>query len=529
MYNVLLVDDEREIRQGLRLKIDWRQLGMQIAGEAGNGQEALEWLRNEPCDVIITDMRMPIMDGVELLESCSRQYPEIRLIVLTGYDDFQYAHAAIKNRASDLLLKPVTRSELAGALAKVASDLDLERSAQAERKLAEWKLSRYLEEMKEQFINGVIKAYPGGGHLWPERIRLFGLSELASQPVRFVAVGLSPASAETPDESELRLPFELLCRELAGGASGSGPGIPVFREAKHPGLLFAIVPDDPAAVRSFSGQVTERVRSYLKREAIVAAGEPAQGLEAWREGYLSSVLVWYMGQHARQTGSELLRGQADPGQLATPDKLKLMQRHLADGRKEAFEKLVEEELAKALALSHPQFVKLIFQCCLSIESAAGMLGFALRDKDEIWVDPEWVWELGTVPKACRFLFGLAEPLFALKKGCGTREEPSIVEAMKDMIELNYMNDLNLSQIAEQYHYNLSYLSDLFKTKTGKSFLQYLTDVRMNKAVQLLDETPLSLSDIAELTGFSNASYFSTKFKKVFGISPSEHRQKDKKI
>lgn len=524
MFNVLLVDDEREIRQGLRLKIDWQQLGLRIAGEAGNGREALEWLKTGDCDLIITDMRMPIMDGVELLEYCSRQYPRIRLIVLTGYDDFQYAHAAIKNRASDLLLKPVTRSELAGALSKVASELERERSAQAERKLAEWKLSRYLEEMKEQFIHSVIKAYPGGSHIWQERIRLFGLSELAAGPVRFVAIGLPSAPAET----SLRLPFELLCRELAG-ASDAGPGIPVFRESKHPDLLFAIVPGDPAAVQSFTVQVTDLVRSYLKREALVTAGEPALGLEAWREGYLSSVLTWYMGQHAQQAGAEPVRSPADPAQLATQDKLKLLQRYLADGRKEAFEKLVEEELVKALALSHPQFVKLIFQCCLSIELAADTLGLALRDKDEIWIDPEWVWGLGTVTKACHFLYALADPLFALKKGCSPREEPSIVEAMKEMIELNYMNDLNLSQIAEQYHYNLSYLSDLFKTKTGKSFLQYLTDVRMSKAVRLLDVTPLALSDIAELTGFSNASYFSTKFKKVFGISPSEHRQKDKKI
>lgn len=528
MFNVLLVDDEREIRQGLRLKIDWQQLGLRIAGEAGNGQEALEWLQTGDCDILITDMRMPIMDGVELLESCSRQYPGIRLIVLTGYDDFQYAHAAIKNRASDLLLKPVTRSELAAALGKVVSELERERSAQAERKLAEWKLSRYLEEMKEQFINSVIKAYPGSSPFWPERIRLFGLNELAARPVRFVAIGLLPVSAEKPDEPGLRLPFELLCRELAG-TSATGPGFPVFREAKHPDLLFAIVPGDPAAVQSFTVQVTNLVRSYLKREALVSAGEPAQGLEAWREGYLSSVLAWYMGQHAQQAGGEPARSPADPAQLAIQDKLKLLQRHLADGRKEAFEKLVEEELAKALSLSHPQFVKTIFQCCLSIELAADALGLALRDKDEIWIDPEWVWGLGNVPKACHFLYGLADPLFALRKGCGTREEPSIVEAMKEMIDLNYMNDLNLSQIAEQYHYNLSYLSDLFKTKTGKSFLQYLTDVRMNKAVQLLSETPLALSDIAELTGFSNASYFSTKFKKVFGISPSEHRLKDTKI
>ncbi|MGG6314509.1 response regulator transcription factor [Paenibacillus macerans] len=522
MYKVLLVDDEREIRQGLRLKVDWQGLGLRVGGEASNGSEALEWLKDESCDIIITDMRMPIMDGVELLEHCAKEYPRTRLIVLTGYDDFQYAHAAIKNKASDLLLKPVSRSELAEALSKVVGELERERSTQEEQQLAEWKLSRYLEEMKEQFINSVIKGYPAGANPWQERVRLFGLNELAVQPVRFVTIGLPPA--KVADDSGLRLPFELLCRELAGE---TGHGIPVFREARHPDLLFAIVRDDPGEVRDFTAQVADIIRSYLKREVLVSAGETAQGLEAWREGYLSSVLAWYLRQPAQQPEAEAVRGPSDPAQLPAKDKLKLLQRHLDEGRKEAFEKLAEEELTKALANSHLQFVKMIFQCCLSVELAADSLGLALRDKNEIWIDPERVWELGTVPKASRFLFGLADPLFALKKGCGSREEPSIVEAMKEMIELHYMNDLNLSEIAEQYHYNVSYLSDLFKTKTGQSFLQYLTDVRMNKAVQLLEETPLALNDIAELTGFSNASYFSTKFKKVFGMSPSEYRQAEK--
>lgn len=522
MYSVLLVDDEREIRQGLRLKVDWQGLELRIGGEASNGYEALEWLKDECCDIIITDMRMPVMDGVELLERCAKEYPAVRLIVLTGYDDFQYAHAAIKNRASDLLLKPVTRSDLAGALSKVTGELDKERLTQAERKLAEWKLSRYLEEMKEQFINSVIKAYPAGANLWQERVRLFGMGELAMRPVRFVTVGLLPVQAA--DESGLRLPFELLCRELVGE---TGYGMPVFREVRHPDLLFAIVRDDPGEVEEFTAQITNMVRSYLKREVLVSTGETVQGLEAWREGYLTSMLAWYLRQPVQQPEADPAWGTAETAQLRANDKLKLLQRHLAEGRKEAFERLAEEELTKALANSHLQFVKMIFQCFLSVEMAANTLGLVLRDRDGLWMDPERVWELGTVHKACTFLFGLANPLFALKKGAGSGEEPSIVEAMKELIELHYMNDLNLSEIAEQYHYNVSYLSDLFKTKTGQSFLQYLTDVRMKKAVQLLGETPLTLCDIAELTGFSNASYFSTKFKKVFGVSPSEYRQAEK--
>lgn len=522
MYNVLLVDDEKEIRQGLMLKVDWEKLNLRVAGEASNGQEAVERLQTGQWDVVITDMRMPVMDGVRFLEYCSQHFPAVRQIVLTGYDDFQYAHAAVKNKACDLLLKPVTRSELSAALGKVVGEIERERQALAEQKLSEWRLSSYLEEMKEHFIISLVKAYPGSGSALQERIKLFQLEDYAWAPVRFIAMGIlamnRPLGEADPDSGKLRLPFELLCRELAGAA---GRGFPVFRESKYPDLLFTIVPDDPSAVAEFNGQVSAMARRYLKREALVAAGEPTGGVQAWRDGCLSAVLAWYMQLPKKL---EPAAGRtSDHLPLLSREKLKLLRRELYEARKEAFEKRVEEELAAAFQASNVQLVKLIFQICLLIEAEADSMGLPLDHKEQIWMDPERAWELNTVDKARRYLFGLSDHLFKHKEE-GAGVEPSIVEAMKEMIATNYMNDLNLSDIAEQFHYNPSYLSDLFKTKTGQSFIQYLTDVRMSKALRLLGETPLSLSDIAELTGFSNASYFSTKFKKTFSVSPSEYRQ-----
>lgn len=111
MYNVLIVDDEKEIRNGLKLKIEWEKLGFHVQGEASNGIEALELLRSQPFHLLITDIRMPFMDGLTLLQNCALEFPHLKTIILSGHDDFSYLKSAIQFRARDYLLKPIVRRD----------------------------------------------------------------------------------------------------------------------------------------------------------------------------------------------------------------------------------------------------------------------------------------------------------------------------------------------------------------------------------------------------------------------------------
>ncbi|MGO4375034.1 response regulator, partial [Paenibacillus sp. MCAF20] len=175
MYKVLIVDDEQEIRQGLRLKIDWQSLGFQIAGEASNGKEALDCLAHEAIDVVLTDMNMPAMDGMAFLDACHEQYPTLRTIVITGYEDFHYAKSAVRNHARDYLLKPVARDELANAVTKVKQELDNERRSQDQESVTRWRLSQYYKEMKEHYIVQLVKEQPELDSFMRHRSRLFEL------------------------------------------------------------------------------------------------------------------------------------------------------------------------------------------------------------------------------------------------------------------------------------------------------------------------------------------------------------------
>lgn len=152
MYRVLLVDDELEIRSGLKLKIDWAALGFTIAGEAQDGREALAYLERERFDLILTDIRMPVMSGLELLKQCAENYSRVKSIVLSGYDDFHFVKAALQCGAKDYLLKPVVRGELASILGKLKEELDSERQAATMDETVRHRLSESESVLKERLV-----------------------------------------------------------------------------------------------------------------------------------------------------------------------------------------------------------------------------------------------------------------------------------------------------------------------------------------------------------------------------------------
>lgn len=520
MYSVLIVDDEPEIRQGLRLKIDWESLGLSIVGEAGNGAEAVTWLTNRPVDIVITDMNMPMMDGVSFLEACHEHYPSLRLIVITGYEDFHYAKAAIRNQARDYLLKPVTQDELREAMLKVIYELDAQRNERDQQAMMEWRLSQYYKEMKEHFIVHLVKEELAREATIREKAKLFQLDTWEECRVCFLTAGFMERNGgagrleRSPDK--LRLPFELVCREVAEIIPGP---IQVFRDANYTGLMHFIAVPSNTNLDYLVDTLRIAVTDHLGYQPVISIGKTVIGLKQWKDGYLSSLLEWNLKGNK---GSQTLHNLSTPEAVLSVETNKVMQRYLARGELAAFEQAIHKELNEAFAASQARFVKLIFQLYLMLDTLAYTARIALDNGEQLWIRPEQVWGFDTAAKAQQFLYNLAHKIVSSGND-PVGDELSMIQAAEQFIHDNYMYDINLTMLAERFNYNSSYFSEMFKSKAGKTFIQYITDVRMAKAVQLLEETMLSLWDIAELTGFSNASYFSSKFKRMYGMPPSDYR------
>ncbi|SFF35624.1 two-component system, response regulator YesN [Paenibacillus algorifonticola] len=542
MYKVLIVDDEPEIRLGLRLKVDWEELGLRIAGEAANGTEALEQLEREVFDVVITDMNMPVMDGLSFLDNCRKLYPEIRLIILTGYEDFNYAHAAVRHQARHYLLKPVARDELTEALLKVRQELDKEQESYRQSADMKWRLTQYYQEMKEHFLRHLIRGEAGREDTLVERARLFQLEEWGERTVRFMTAGLQAlgqqpvrqedtqpgqqthqrtdqkTDRQTRQPEQFSLAFELICRELAEGFAGS---LQAIRDEHYYGLMHVVLLDEEAESVEFEQKLRDIVSGHLGFKPSIGIGNAVKGFQQWREGCMSSLVAWNMAEAQIRQGE---RATAEPF-LLPKETADLIRRLLERGEMEQLVKMLERELKEALSVSRIRFVKAIFQLNLILEAQAHEAHVPIIGGEQLWVRPEMALNFSTAEKACHYLMKLAAAIHDKLQGAEEDADYSVMEASRQYIEENYMYDLNLTMLSEKFNYNSSYFSELFKAKSGKTFIQYLTDVRMAHAIRLLRETGLSLWDISELTGFSNASYFSSKFKRIYGMNPSEFRQR----
>ncbi|OZB98689.1 response regulator [Paenibacillus sp. XY044] len=522
MYRLLIVDDEPEIRQGLRLKMDMDGLGVALAGEASNGMEALSLLENGDIEIVLTDMNMPLMGGVRFMEVCRERCPNVRVIVITGYEDFQYARAALRCQASEYLLKPVARDELNSVLKKVTAELNREREKAELEAKAQWELSQYYEEMKEQFILRLVRWESERESVTTDRARRYGLSGWDERPVRFMTLGFKVRDIEyaqdrTPDQ--FLLPLEKMCREKAWDAAGI---CEAFRDGHYPGLIHVVTVESVNWLTSFADHLRTEVKRLLGFELDCGIGQAVTGFNAWKDGYLSSLVAWNYAD-----GSVLAEShpQSTDMTTTTADEIKVIERYLAKGEYDAFGQAVRPILRQAFKGSGASRVKIIFQLYLVLESAASDLFVTMESSEQLWMRPELAYSLDSVDKAYAFLAGIARKITQQRKEGADAADINLIESVRRYIDDHYASDLNLSTMAERFNYHPSYFSELFKKRVGRTFIGYLTDVRMAQAIRLLEDTQLSLWDISELTGFSNASYFSSKFKRIYGMSPSDYRER----
>ncbi|MCR8659357.1 response regulator [Paenibacillus endoradicis] len=501
MINVLIVDDELEIRKGLYLKIDWQELGFNIIAEAINGADAIEQLSEHSIDVVITDMNMPVMDGVGLLSYIQQHYPSIKAVVLTGYDDFAYTKAAIRHRAVEYLLKPVMPDELEHILLQIKDSIMNERREKVSSQESSRKHQRWYKEIRENFALHMLK-----GDLSPiilDKAPLIQMSEWNDTSIQIVTYGLLTSGRA----EQFQLPFELITRELAERYVEQ---IIICKDSSYPNLIHMICSDGQYSRQQMLQSYKQELKQHLGFELVLGMSCKVQGFQQWYRAYMDALLQWSL-----QT-SDIDQDTALQGQYNKLDE-DVLTRLLQKDDVSAVLHYIGTIFSEAMMRSHTELVRRIFEVLIALERL--LQGQKLMTHT-IWLNPEQVLKLTTVDKALHYIeHYLRENRMPVKQ----EGNENIFKEVLSYIGQNYMYEITLPSLAEKFSYNTSYFSELFKTKVGQTFVQYVSDLRMKHACQLLETTELGLSDIAELTGFSNASYFSSRFKKTFQVAPSEYR------
>ena len=527
-YRVLLADDEEEIRAGISRKIDWSSLGFALVGEAENGAEALELAEQLRPDVVLTDIKMPFMDGIELCRRLKQSLPASKLVVFSGFDDFEYARQAVGMNVFEYILKPISAPELSGVLERLKAQLDEQRM---ERCNIEALRSRYEESLpllRELFYTRLLD-----GQLSPRLIKERAAEYEIELPegtwaVALVQVDCLRESGKVERDELLLLSVRAFLQEHFA-MDGCDVRSVLYNDAV---ALLAHLDERQRIYPLMEelGRLCKLADSYLGVSLRVGLGLPCFGPQALHSSaeQARSALDYRV---LMDTDNVIYIGDLESDRSAWLSLEEEDQRALAAAVKLGSEGQVEQvigglmERVRESRLSLPQchlFFLEIVTCLIKLARSGG------AEVEEVFGSDfnglVSITDFRSLEELERWLDGCCLKLRELLGRRRTDSAWRLVESAKDYIDCSYSDSgLSVETLCSHLHLSPTYFSTLFKRETGMSFTAYVTNVRMEQAARLLRDTEDKTYLIAEKTGYTDPNYFSYVFRRRFGVTPSKYR------
>ncbi|WMC94147.1 response regulator transcription factor [Kineothrix sp. MB12-C1] len=531
MYKLLLVDDEPDILNGMARSIPWERWGFSVTGQASDGLEALALIKKDPPNVVLSDIRMPHMDGIGLMEELNRNYPDIKVIILSGYNDFEYLKVAIKNQVVEYLLKPTDLDEFEATFLKIKEQLDKEKEQEKE-----------VEDLKKEAREAKDLQY---GRILNEL--LHGVAFDDRYKILKDGLGLS--------FHNFVIAVLDIHKEKQGKISGTEElsrqrnmlGYCNIRETGYKAYFF----------EDFSGQVTSVIEVSKDIEWKDAMLKYFQELQSEIFDLYGVELSVGISDVCRQVSSisrgydqakRCVRQKIFLGNLSIvlyPD-LEYYGKDLYDISFFELEKImcyltrqdmdgVREEIHRVLSQFKDKMVRdysyidrialeALYQISRwSLQNYQIRLEELMEKSDYHYKDIDYIISLKDKEE---FLIIVLK--FLAEEIAGYQESGKItnnlVQTVKDYVDKEYCsNGISLDSVAEHVKKNSAYLSKRFKRETGYNFSDYITQKRMEKSKELLMDPALKIYHIAELTGYADVSNFIKVFRKYYGVSPNEYR------
>ncbi|WP_308737516.1 response regulator [Paenibacillus sp. AR247] len=546
MYKLLLVEDEEDVRDGLVEEINWELHGFQVTGTAENGREALEWMEKEMPDIVVTDIQMPFMNGLELAAWIREHAPSTKIIILTGYDEFEYAQKAIKLQIDEYVLKPFSSRELVDVLLKVKTHMDAERAEKENVQLLMEHYRKSIPVLRELFLSSLVTR-----RLTPEEyiekgasygISLDGQTFMASiirpdpvqreRDVREEAE--DPASAMSLKYSEDRYLLLFAVYNVAAEICQLRQGFKAFIHHNDCVLLSVLPEADESAAAQRTLELLEEIRlnvnKYLKLTVTAGAGSVYRSLGDVFDSYAeASQALDYrpiLGNNRVIWIDDVEQRKADPLVFDSLKEQELV-RSIRVGTAEELEETVRR-MFDGLESS-----KVSVQDCQVY--IIGVLTAVIRVAKEFGIELEEVFGRGSLPFADMYHYNNLQELREWIHRVSSRLMITIaqgrqsgynqlVEDAKAYIHEHYReSDISINKVCRYLHISTGYFSSIFKKEMKMTFVAYLLHVRMEAAKEMLRSTSLKAFEIAETLGFADPNYFSFCFRKKFGITPKEYR------
>lgn len=532
LYKIMLVDDEEEVRKSIIRKIDWKYTGFEVIGDAENGEDALEKIEQTEPDVVLTDIKMPYMDGLTMAEKIRQLYPSIKIVIFSGFDEFEYAKRAIKLNVIEYILKPVNVEELTAILKKVKKNLDEEIEQKRNVNLLRESYVKSLPIIREHFLNDLVHGGIGRKTI-SRKLNEYEIDIDGAHKWVTAAIHLEPdekvdKAVSLHKEREL-IPISVT-KLIEEKLEGQYRYI-MFHSAFESILIAAIdPPNTQTGLIALLGDICKETKKILEVSVTIGVGVSCDNLAEISRSFKSALNA--LGYRAVVgIGGVICIQDMEP---SSHEKLQFesqMESALISavkfGPREKIEAVVSEavnrmEEARVHFRQHQAYILAVINALTQLSQQ-----YDLNISEMFGVETDYFEILTKVEKTeniRQYLLEVAYKMNAALEEGRSNTTKNVIREAKQYIQEHYQDpELSVEKICRHLHMSPAYFSTMFKKETGQAYIAYLTEIRLNHAVELLMSTADKTYIIAEKVGYPEQNYFSYVFKKKFGISPTKYR------
>jgi len=536
LYKLIIVDDEEMIRQGVVNGILWRDLGFEVIGQAENGMEALDLIEQTVPDVVVTDIRMPEMDGVELMQYLAEKIPSIKVVVLSGYDDFEYLKSSIRNNVFDYLLKPTNVDEFVRMFKKLKTVIDHERQKRRDYEALKKSLQENLPYLEQIFLNQLITGFYHDINEIKEKKNFYKLETLEGKLAVVVLEVDNIQNISKQVSEEQKQMVELFIIQQANNMLNKNQG-KFFRGHDNRIMGICSLKTGMKSLLITLKEIQQKVFAEQKLNMSVGVSNAFENLLE---------LNRYSNQAKRAIRQKLCLGSRSIILFSDLENVSETEIPVINFNEETIVDFIfageERQLSAYINSTLDCLRNKMFKSFEAIDSSILKLLFGLDNYFQLYgisvkkilqengLGFQKIYQIDTLEQKIAWLDSILKDISQAISAGRNDKVTKLIGEVKRYLEKNYANNSTcLESVADLFKKSPPYMSKLFKNEVGENFSDYLTKLRMEKAKELLKNVTIKVYEVSSMVGYADTSHFSRKFKSYTGLSPVQYKNENGRI
>ena len=535
MLNLLIVDDEELDREGLLSELDWEQYGISGIRVVKTGVEALEVMKEYEPHILITDIKMPVMNGLQLAENTKKLFPKIKVVFVSGYDNFEYAQYAIKLKVCRYLLKPIDSDELAQMIVNVVDDIMKERASVEKSDILNQSLDENRPFIKTRLLSNLFYGTYEDESEFLNRAHYLGLNLVAG---RYVLLLAQIDDYHQWVSSLNREENEKVCLDICSLAGEIGTYVyhveSAFVDLQICAILISCdshVPEELVLneAHAIAEKLIVSVQEMLNISISVGISSVLSKLSEMHQGFNNccEALKKKMYTGKGKVNSKPQDEKVQTFKLSFENMDVELSKLLITGDKARIINTIDHmfDMLESYCICDNQFIQ---NLCINIISRMNITVLEMgHDLDDIFGGGALLlsklMSFETILDIRQWMKNIFTSVFEYHEQMQKDKNSCMRRELQKYIEVHYQEDITLKELAEKLHYSPNYLGSIFKMEFGKGFSEYLTEYRMKKAALLLKNSEDKIYYIAHQVGYNNTSSFIKQFKQTYDVTPAEYR------